>query len=333
MGLTSVTSERARQIITRKRKAIARRARRLKASKLATSNFLSRRISKRVKTLVDRFPDIDETIESYVSEANIGADAWRRTGVLTFDGNLKVKQKVTYGRIQQHLHDKYDYKFSYGTVVQMCVARNKHRRSSSNYKAVANVTTRRARKGFELQYNPDKHWSAALYQGLNLIEYTNGSDITNINRDDASGFRLDTLATHCKHPTPAVSGQDIQTTYTDYVNRYPSILQTTSYNFTHTKTTKEMCVGIVKAAKIYPKNPAQHYADLEMMGNIPELAPVFTNSSLSIRVDGASDEGRFWWAARHLKLGKLVTLVSTRPSGASYLNRVELQNGCLALGH
>ena len=45
------------------------------------------------------------------------------------------------------------------------------------------------------------------------------------------------------------------------------------------------------------------------------------------------DEVRFWWAARHLKLGKLVTLVSTRSSGASYLNRVELQNGCLALGH
>ena len=111
VGLTSVTSEGARQIITRKRKAIARRA---------------RRINKRVKMLVDRFPDIGETIESYVSEANIGADAWRKTGVLTFDGNLKVKQ-VTYGCIQQHLQDKYDYKFSYETVVQMCVARNKHR--------------------------------------------------------------------------------------------------------------------------------------------------------------------------------------------------------------
>ena len=39
---------------------------------------------------------------------------------------------------------------------------------------------------------------------------------------------------------------------------------------------------------------------------------------------------KFWWAARHLKRGKLVTLVSTRSSGSS---RVELQNGCLALAH
>ena len=31
--------------------------------------------------------------------------------------------------------------------------------------------------------------------------------------------------------------------------------------------------------------------------------------------------------------GSVATLVSARNSGASYLNRVELQNGCLSLGH
>ncbi len=116
--------------------------------------------------------------------------------------------------------------FSYGTVVQLCIARNKHRRSSSNYRAVAQVTTCRARKGFEVRYNPDWHWSGVLYRSLNLIEYTDGSDTTNINKDDASEFRLDTLVTHGKHGSPTVSGQDILTTHTDYVNRYPSILQT-----------------------------------------------------------------------------------------------------------
>ena len=59
----------------------------------------------------------------------------------------------------------------------------------------------------------------------------------------------------------------------------------------------------------------------------------------SIRVDGATDEGpsheevQFWWTAHHLKRGNLVTLVTSRASGSSYLNRVELQNGCLALAH
>ena len=58
-----------------------------------------------------------------------------------------------------------------------------------------------------------------------------------------------------------------------------------------------------------------------------------------IRVDGASDEGpshlevQFWWTEWHVAHKKLVTLVTTRSSGSSYLNRVELQNGCLAHGH
>ena len=124
------------------------------------------------------------------------------------------------------------------------------------------MTTRRAHKGFELRFNPDKHWSSALYRGLNFIEYTDGSDITNINRDDASGFRLETLTTHCKHGTPTVNQQEVLTTHTDYVNHYPSILQTTSYNFIGTKTTKEQCARVVKGAKIYPKNQT-HYADLK----------------------------------------------------------------------
>ena len=137
-----------------------------------------------------------------------------------------------------------------------------------------------------------------------------------------------------------MSQQEVLTTHTDYVNRYPSILQTTFYNFTSTKTTKELCAGVVKGAKIYPKNQTQHYADLEMLSDAAELHPAFTNPSTHnpkrlecIRVDGATDEGpshdevKFLWAARHLKRGKLVTLVSSRSSGSSYLNRVELQNG------
>lgn len=58
-----------------------------------------------------------------------------------------------------------------------------------------------------------------------------------------------------------------------------------------------------------------------------------------IRVDGANDEGpshlevQFWWTERHLQQANVVTLVTTRSSGSSYLNRVELQNGCLSRAH
>lgn len=180
VGLSSVSTERTKKIITKKRMSLAQRNRRLKAKKIAERNFLCRRTSKRVDTILHRFPNIGKSIESYVSDANVGADAWRRTGMLTFDGNANIGQKVTYERIRQHLQEKYNHHFSYGTVVQLCVARNKHRKSAKNYKGIAMVTTRRARKGFELKYNPDNHWSGSLYRGLNFIQYSDGSDITNV---------------------------------------------------------------------------------------------------------------------------------------------------------
>ena len=56
---------------------------------------------------------------------------------------------------------------------------------------------------------------------------------------------------------------------------------------------------------------------------------------LCVRVDRGSDERpmheevALFWTLEHLKNARLVTLVTARSSGSSYLNRVELQNGCL----
>ena len=92
-----------------------------------------------------------------------------------------------------------------------------------------------------------------MYRSLSHLQYMDGSNIVNINRDDASGFRLDTLTTHRLHKSPVVHNQPILTTHTDYVNSYPSLLQTTSYNFTKTKTTGEICAGVVKGAGIFQR--------------------------------------------------------------------------------
>ena len=45
------------------------------------------------------------------------------------------------------------------------------------------------------------------------------------------------------------------------------------------------------------------------------------------------EEVQYYWTERHLLRNKMATLVTTRSSGSSYLNRVELQNGCLSRGH
>ena len=168
----------------------------------------------------------------------------------------------------------------------------------------------------------------------------------NVNRDGASGFRLDTLATHRLHRTPALKGQDTLTTYTDYVSKYPATISVTSYNLTATKTTAEHCAGVVKASGIYPKNPAQHAADLQMLEDSEELHNLFYNPESGnrkavecVRVDGAAVEGpshhelQFFWTARHLEKGYYATVVTSRSAGQSFLNRVEPQNGCLSLAH
>ena len=112
------------------------------------------------------------------------------------------------------------------------------------------------------------------------------------------------------------------------------------------KTTGELYAGVVKAHGIYPQNPTQHAVDLKMLLRRDELQPAFINSDTGlpksitcVRVDGASDEGpshlevQFWWSEYHLSKGNYITLLTSRNSGSSYLNRVELQNGCLAQAH
>ena len=174
---------------------------------LAEKRFLSRKVSKRISKILLECPNIGQTIESFVQDHQVGADAWRRTGVLTFDGNTKIKNKVTYQKIQEHVQAVYNRKISFGSVVELCVARNKRRCSSKRYKGLAQVTSRRARKGFNLKFNPDTHWSASLYKGLNELQYKDGRNILVINRDDAAGFRLDTLTTCRQYTNPTVNGR------------------------------------------------------------------------------------------------------------------------------
>lgn len=76
--------------------------------------------------------------------------------------------------------------------------------------------------------------------------------------------------------------------------------------------------------------------------SIPEVQPFIKKQNKiidCIRVDGASDEGpshlevQYYWTKLHLEQSKVMTLVTTRHSGGSYLNRVELMNGGLSIAH
>ncbi len=109
---------------------------------------------------------------------------------------------------------------------------------------------------------------------------------------------MDTTATHKQHASFCVKGSEHVTTRTDYVNKYLSTLQTTSYNFPRTKTTIEICAGVVKAPGLFNKNPAQHLANLEMLEQQDEVCAAFINPVNGkwkeiecVRIDGGYDEG------------------------------------------
>ena len=345
-GISDALGEDGRLMIQKKRASLHRKAVRESRRKVMERRFLKRRRSKKVSRILQDCPGIGAAIEEFVAQCGAGADAWRRTGVVTFDGNKKVRKKATFRRIKDFLENKYKRTFAYGTVVQLCIARNKRRRSAIRYQGVAKVVHKRARKGFNIRFNPDQHWSAAFYSALNNIQYTDGTNIMNLGRDDQAGFRLDTMATHKSHATLCISGKESLTTRTDYVNNYPSVLQTTSYNFPATTNTGEICAGVVKATGIFEKGPPQHMADLKMLEKEHTVQPAFVNRNTGstkevecVRVDGSYDEGpshlevQYWWTLRHLERGTRAIMVTSRNSGASYLNRVELQNGCLSLAH
>ena len=68
-----------------------------------------------------------------------------------------------------------------------------------------------------------------------------------------TGFRLDSTFTLRQHAGLSFESKPLVTKRSDYVNTYPAVLQTASYNFTGTSTSEEYCVGVVKAQGIHAK--------------------------------------------------------------------------------
>jgi len=96
-----------------------------------------------------------------------------------------------------------------------------------------------------------------------------------------------------------------------------------------------MC-SCAKGQALFRRNAAQHVSDLTMLQQtIPSFTDSLTKDIECIRVDGASDEGpgreevQFYWTERHLTMTKECTIVTTRHSGRSYLNKVKLLIGSI----
>ena len=340
--INDICSDEAKEKVQQERKKIKMAAKRETSKLIAKEALLKCKIPKKVSTIVTKYPDIGKKMEDFVQKHRVGADQWRRTGVFTFASNKNsTGPKVTYKRMQEHLQKEYGISISYGTVVQLCAVRNKRRISAQRYQGVAAITCRRARKGFDVKFNPDSRWSYCFYKGLDMLQLKDGSDKMILNRDDQAGFRLDSTYTHKNHKAVCLEGKPELTSHSDYVSKHGGQLQTSSYLFMKTETTGQVSVGIVKAPGVlHEKTATQHLADLYCLKEKAEMDVCFEGKNIDcIRVDGGADEGpshvevQFRWTEWHLKEGRELTLVTTRNSGASCYNLVELQNGVVGRAH
>ena len=191
-GRGILQSKEFQEQIKKKKAAFARLKKRMIAKEVTRKALLKRKVPKSVNKTLCKFPNIGKDIEAFAKENRVGADAWRRTGVLTFSGNLKRGPKITYNRIKEYLEKKYCTNIGYGTIVQLCLAQNKRRRSAGRYWGIAGLKSRRARKGFNVRLNIDAHWSCAFYKCLDYIQRKDGENKVVLNRMmlQASGLTL-----------------------------------------------------------------------------------------------------------------------------------------------
>ena len=84
VDIDDISSKQAKEMVAKQWKILKRRARIHAAKAMAQAGFLKRKITKRVAKVIEKYPNIGKDIEDFVREQKVGADAWRRTGVLTF---------------------------------------------------------------------------------------------------------------------------------------------------------------------------------------------------------------------------------------------------------
>ena len=108
----------------------------------------------------------------------------------------------------------------------------------------------------------DESWCSLEYSyvsqlGLPSVEQWNSASSSK--RDATAEFRLDTTFTYKKHKRIQLLVSQVLTKRTDYVNKYPSLLQTTKYKFLPTSSTPASCIGDVKPHVLHVKNPCLHW--------------------------------------------------------------------------
>ena len=88
---------------------------------IAKMQLLKRKRTKQAREISTRHPDIGSVMEQYAELCDVGADRWRRTGMLTFSGEGTKGNVLPLRGCKKHLETHYNEKISLCNCVQRSI--------------------------------------------------------------------------------------------------------------------------------------------------------------------------------------------------------------------
>lgn len=304
-------------------------------------------------TVLRKWPDVGDKIEAICEDLQVGADAKRRDGAITLNSAVnRGKGGTGFVRIRLELQKRYGIELSARALRDLCHARDRRMRCAARYKNVVNLKYRRSVKRIG-QENLDDHAQNAMYKVLHYIRDRTSFDSTLwFQRDDHSKVRGGSSESTRQHATVTCTGAGASALQKDYMDTellstiYASSLLVSGC----ADGGAERCLAFVKAEKLAPSSPTQHYADFyslqQQAREDSELRPIFFTAAgqvkpkVQLEVDGGHDENPTGRETRFLQTELLMggpflendqrraqVGTSTREAGGSPMNKVERLNG------
>ena len=303
-------------------------------------------------TTLIKWPDIGDNVEAICADLGVGADAKRRDGALTINSAVnRGKGGTGFQRIRIELERRHSIVLSPRGLRDLTVARDRRMAVSKRYKGVVNLVYRRSVKRIG-QDNIDDHSQNALYQLLHYLrDRTSFDDTFWAQRDDHSKLRGGSSES-TRGASVTATGEGASALQHDYMDPVlSSPLYATSVLVSGCGDGGgERCLAFVKAEKLAPSTPTQHYADFYMLQeqakDDKELRPIFftpegkVKPKVQLEVDGGADEDPTKRETRFLQTELLMggpllikeqrraqVGASTRESNGTPKNKVERLNG------
>ena len=305
-----------------------------------------------LETVLGKWPDVGDKIEAICADLGVGADAKRRDGAMTINSAVKAsKGGIGFTRIRLELEQRHGIVLSARGLRDLCFARDRRMLDSKRYKGVVNLVYRRSVKRIG-QDNVDDHSQNSVYRMLHhLRDRCEFESTLWFQRDDHAKIRGGSSES-TRGASVTATGEGAAGLQHDYMNpELSSPLYATSVLVSGCGDGgRERCLAFVKAERLAPSTPSQHYADFymaqERARDDPELRTIFfthegkVKPKVQLEVDGGADEDPTKRETRFLQTELLMggpsldneqrraqAGTNTREAAGTPKNKVERLNG------